>query len=376
MPRASLPPALKVLKSFDVVLTKTTQEEIWSHFVDAFSWYRKRAYYLVEKIEAISEEIDAKNPFSKCSWRNTCSISAYPTRKYDSENPYEIFDDTEVERYNYLFKIRSDLERCGRILGWVDDEEYKDKFAEFTSIADEVCYDLEHKIHCLAITENDAYVLAKHRWQKEHKNEIDDERLAERHKGHKTKKEWIELFHADPIAARWCNSIPPNDEDTCKYCIADKERRAVEDRIAIAKNMREQKEAEEDARRKRDEEYELLQIENERREMEKEAVKHTCETCDYTTSSGDKFDVHLASKEHITKLKLKSSYCSTCDIQCKNETDFAVHNSTQKHKKKVGEIVEPTEYRCDACDYTTPNKYLYKAHCKTTTHTRNIQGTE
>jgi hypothetical protein len=374
MPRASLPPALKVLKSFAVVLTKTTQEELWSHFEDAFSWYRKRAYYLVEKIESISEEIDAKNPFSNCSWRPTGSLSSYPTRKYESESPHEIFDDAEADRYNYLFKVRSDLERCGRLLGWADDEEYKEKFAEFISIADEVCYDLEHKIHCLAITENDAYVLAKHRWTKEHKDEIEDTRLAERHKGHKTKKEWIELFSVDPIAARWCNSTPPNDEDTCKYCIADKERRAIEDRIAISRYQREQKEAEEDARRRREEEYAELEIEEERKLIQ--TTKHTCEMCDYTTSSGSKFDVHLASKEHITKLKLKASYCSTCDIQCKNETDLAVHNSTQKHKKKVGEIVEPTEYRCDACDYTTPNKYLYKAHCKTTTHNKNIKNTD
>jgi Zinc-finger of C2H2 type len=368
MPRASLPPALKVLKTFAVVLTKTTQEELWSHFEDAFSWYRKRAYYLIEKIEAISEEIDAKNPFSKCSWRNTCSISAYPTRKYDSESPYEIFDDAEAERYNYLFKIRSDLERCGRILGWADDEEYCEKFAEFTFIADDVCYDLEHKIHCLAITENDAYVLAKHRWQKEHKNEIDEQQLAERHKGHRTKKEWIELFQTDPVAARWCNSIPPNDEDTCKYCIADKERRAVEDRIAIAKHLREQKEAEEDARRKKDEEYELLQIENERKEMEKEAVKHTCKTCDYTTSSGSKFDVHLASKEHTARLRSKALYCEPCDTQSRSQLEHENHCNSVKHKKKIGEIVEPTEYRCEPCNYVTPSKHLFKQHTDSRKH--------
>jgi len=366
MPRASLPPALKVLKSFDVVLTKTTQEELWSHFVDAFSWYRKRAYYLIEKIESIGEEIDAQNPFSKCSWRNASSLSSYPSRKYEDENPYDVFDDAEVERYNYLFKVKSDLERCGRLLGWADDEEYRDKFAEFTSIADEVCYDLQHKMHCLAITENDAYVLAKHRWQTTHKDEINDTQLRERHKSHKTRKEWIEIFRTDPVAARWCNSIPPNDEDTCKYCIADKERRQMEEKNTLSRLMREQKEAEEEAHRRKEEEYAELEIEKERRDMD--TVKHTCEMCDYTTSSGSKFDVHLASKEHTTKLRLKSTFCTTCGIQCKNETDFTIHNNTQKHKKKVGEIVEPTQYRCDACDYITPSKYLYKAHCDTKTH--------
>lgn len=370
MPRASLPPGLKVLKSFAVVLTKTTQEEIWEHFVDAFSWYRKRGYDLIEKIEAISEEIDAKNPFEKCSWRNTVSLSAYPTRKYENETPFEVFDEAETERYYYLFKVKSDLERCGRILGWANDEEYKQQFAEFTLIAEEVCYDLEHKLHCLAITENDAFLLAKHRWTKAHKDEIQEAQFSERHKNHKTKKEWMEIFRDDPIAARWYNSTPPNDEDTCKYCIADKERRQAEDRIAIAKHVREQKEAEEDARRKKDEEYELLQIENERKEMD--AKTHTCEMCDYTTSSGGKFDVHLASKEHTTLLKLKTTFCTTCGIQCKSDTDLIIHNNTQKHKKKIGEIVEPTEYRCDACDYTTPSKYLYKAHCNTKTHRVNI----
>ena len=368
MPRPSLPPALKVLKTFAVVLTKTTQEEIWEHFVDAFSWYRKRAHYLIEKIEAIGEEIDAKNPFEKCSWRPTGSLSSFPSRKYDSENSYEIFDEAEAERYNYLFKIRSDLDRCGRILGWADDEEYKQQFAEFTAIADDVCFNLEHKIHCLAVTENDAYLLAKHRWANSHKNELEDAELAERHKSHKTKKEWIELFHSDPVAARWCNSVPPNDEDTCKYCIADKERRQIDDRIAISRYQREQKEAEEDAQRRKEEEYQLLQIENERKLMESEAVKHTCKTCDYTTSSSSKFDVHLASKEHTARLRSKALYCKPCETQSRSQLEHENHCNSAKHKKKIGEIVEPSEYRCDACEYTTPSKHLYKQHSDSKKH--------
>jgi hypothetical protein len=374
MPRASLPSALKVLKSFAVVLTKTTQEEIWEHFVDAFSWYRKRAYYLIEKIEALSEEIDAQNPFSKCSWRNTSSISSYPTRKYENETPYEIFDDAECERYNYLFKIKSDLQRCGRILKWNEDEEYKQQFAEFTYITEEVCYDLEHKIHCLTITENDAYVLAKHKWMKAHKDEINDTQLSERHKLHKTKKEWMELFAVDPVAARWCNSTPPNDEDTCKYCIADKERRTAEERIEIAKRIREKKEAAEDEQRRKDEEYELLQIENERKQMENEAVKHTCKTCDYTTSSGGKFDVHLASKEHTARLRSKALYCEPCETQSRSQLEHENHCNSVKHKKKIGEIVEPTEYRCDACDYTTSFKHLFKQHTDSKKHKEKIIG--
>lgn len=360
MPRPSLPSSLKILKTFDVALTKTTQEELWSHFVDAFSWYRKRAYYLIEKIEALGEDIDADNPFSKCSWRNTSSISSYPSRKYESETPYDVFDDAEAERYNYLFKIRSDLERCGRLLGWADDEDYKKQFAEFTIIADEVCYDLQHKLHCLAITEYDAYVLARHRWNQTHKNEIDDARLAERHKSHKTKKEWIELFQSDPVAARWCNSIPPNDEDTCKYCIANKERREVEERITITRYRQEQKDAEELRKRQQEEEYAILEVERERKEMEN--TKHTCEMCDYTTSSGSKFDVHLASKEHTARIKSKSLYCKSCDTQSRSQLEYENHCNSIKHKKVVGLIPEPENYHCELCDFTTPSKHLFKQH--------------
>lgn len=366
MPRPSLPASLKALRTFSVVLTKTTQEELWLHFVDAFSWYSKRAYYLINKIEEIDTEIVCANPFSKCSWRNTSLISAYPTRKYADESPHSVFDEAECSRYEYLIHIHNDLDRCGRILGWKDDEEYAPTFAEFIAQAEYIRYELSLKLKMLASTEDTAYNNAKRNWKLAHKDEIDDNQLRERHNKHKTKKEWIEIFKEDSTAARWYNSIPPNDEDTCKYCIGDKERRDKENKAAIDKYRQEQKDAEADAKRRAEEEYTELEIERERKEMENK--QQTCEMCDYTATSISKFDIHLASREHIFQQKLKSRHCNICDIQCKNADDYTVHLSTQKHKKKAGEIVEPEEYRCDPCDYTTGLKHHYTQHCATKRH--------
>jgi hypothetical protein len=97
----------------------------------------------------------------------------------------------------------------------------------------------------------------------------------------------------------------------------------------------------------------------------------TCKMCDYTTTTPSNYDSHLASKEHTNRIKLKSTYCEACQVQCKNNVDYDIHTATQKHKKKIGAIVEPSEYRCDMCDYTTPSKYLFKAHSETKTHQKN-----
>ena len=52
MPRPSLPSALKKLWTFQVVLTQTTEEDLWQHFTDKFREYSKQWDYLMNKIEA------------------------------------------------------------------------------------------------------------------------------------------------------------------------------------------------------------------------------------------------------------------------------------------------------------------------------------
>ena len=68
MPRPSLPSTLKKLWTFQVVLTQTTEEDLWQHFTDKFREYSKQWDCLMNKIEALGDEMNLNNPFSHQSF--------------------------------------------------------------------------------------------------------------------------------------------------------------------------------------------------------------------------------------------------------------------------------------------------------------------
>ena len=93
-----------------------------------------------------------------------------------------------------------------------------------------------------------------------------------------------------------------------------------------------------------------------------------------TTSSGSKYDIHLASKEHISKSRSKAFYCKPCETQSRSQLEHENHCNSSKHKKKTGEIVEPENYHCEPCNFTTPSKHLFKQHNEGKKHKKKMSS--
>ena len=352
MPRPSLPASLKKMWTFQVVLTQTTEEELWQHFTDKFRDYENHRDYLINKIEALGDEMNLNNPFSNQSFSK--SRRTLPSRKYNNLNgvAVEVFlepnDETEWNRYLLISKLNNDLKRCGKELKWDENAKYSAQFLEWTALSEQTVWELETALSGLATTEECCYFFAKRQWEITHADEILQEKQNEiaksRHLGH---------VDVDP---------------ECSLCIFAEKIRTIQEKEALQRAIQEQQDAAEMLLMRQEEERVERELEEERKLMEKEAAKHTCETCDYTTSSGSKFDVHLASKEHTARLRSKALYCQPCETQSRSQLEHENHCNSVKHKKKVGEIVEPTEYLCDACKYTTPSKHLFKQHTNSKKH--------
>ena len=352
MPRLSLPPALKKLWTFQVILTQTTEEEIWQHFTDMFKDYYDRRDCLIDKIEELDDEMMKNNPFSHRSFSKTQRTP--PSMKYNNLNgvAVEVFldpnDEMEWNRYMFIGKLNSDLKRCGRELKWDENVKYAAQFMEWTALSEQTVWELKTALAGLAITEESCYLVAKRQWEIAHADEILQQKNAEIAKAKHS-------VHVD------------NNDPECSLCILAEKLRTFQEQQALERARQEQEDAAEMLFMRQEEERIERELEEERKLM----APLTCKLCDYTTTTPSKYDSHLASREHTNRNKLRTTYCEACQVQCKNVVDYDIHTATQKHKKKVGDIVEPSEYRCDRCAYTTPSKYLYKAHCNTKTHQKN-----
>lgn len=354
MPRPTLPAALKKLWTFQVILTQTTEEELWQHFTDKFREYENQRDYLINKIEALGDEMNLNNPFSHQSFSK--SRRTQPSRKYNNLNgvAVEVFlehnDEIEWNRYLIISKLNSDLKRCGKELKWDENVKYAAQFLEWTALSEQTVWELETALTTLATTEECCYYVAKRQWEIAHADEILQQKETEiarsKHLGH---------VDVDP---------------ECSLCIFAEKLRTFQEKEALARAIQEQEDAAEMLFMRQEEERVERELEEERKLM----APLTCKMCDYSTTTPSKYDIHLSSRDHTNRHKLRATYCDVCQVQCKNNVDYDIHTATQKHKKKIGEIVEPAEYRCNACDYTTPSKYLYKAHCDTKTHRNKMEA--
>ena len=375
MPRPTLPAALKMLKTMEVVLTKTTQEEIWEHFNNVFLSYDEKANYFFDILVELEENISQSNPFARASFSTSQNMNNYPARKYADAEAYKIFDkENEFERYLYLFKIKSDLERCNSSLNWDKDDEKKDQYITWVNKAYKVCEKMKWKLNSLSETEHSQYFIAKRNWENANKEQIEREKLMNDHKFHRSINYFEDLFKSDPYRAElWYRNVMPLYVSECVYCIRERETQKLREEQMFARAVQQQQEAEEDRKYRKMEEQIEREIEEEKRQ-ELESQKHTCEMCEYTTSSGSKYDIHLASKEHISKSRSKAFYCKPCETQSRSQLEHENHCNSSKHKKKTGEIVEPENYHCEPCNFTTPSKHLFKQHNEGKKHKKKMSS--
>jgi hypothetical protein len=118
----------------------------------------------------------------------------------------------------------------------------------------------------------------------------------------------------------------------------------------------------------------------------------TCDICNYTCNTKQKYTSHLATQKHerninnlstlsnneeinivsnneeINTLKQeiirRSFYCKTCNYTCFKRQNYIKHLATQKHIKQVNS----SEYYCETCKYTFYSHQTYIKHLSTNKH--------
>ena len=331
MPRPSLPPNLKRLETMNVLLTKTTEEEVWAHMTQFFPKYEEKMEEWIEAVFQVKTSIN-ESTFARWNW-----LKGKPKLYYKKACLHDVWDMSEQDMDDSLLmsSYARDVRKCRRTLKWDTDKEYEEEFGKLWSTLDYLEMRLKGQLESLAETEEYFSFESKRAHErKKIEHETHDEKML-----------------------------------TCVFCV-EKARleKAAEDAVALKKRRDEyEAHAKEQARL----EQEALAIEQakkcaeakeeERRRQAIPAIHYNCDLCKYHTIYLGCLEEHEESKEH----KLKSYFCKLCGVQSRTENEFNFHCSTAKHRTKGGQVVaeQPEKFSCEPCSYVCGSKLLWKQHC-------------
>jgi hypothetical protein len=350
------------LTTYDVALTTTTEDELWSHFIsNGLIDFERKIYKYVNRLEDVVIMLYQTNPYDNVKWRQR-----KPIKKYQS------FDDwfgNNIEERIEFFNLQSfpiELKRVASTFKWDEDEDKKYQLQN-------ALYEYNKPIQQLKDLEDEMkgwdrvkYEKSYNKWLETDKEWIEKNKKIEEHKGHKPKEYYIKLFAEDEIAkCRYENTIPDNEE-TCEFCIRDKKDQLErEERERIEKEEQQREEEQYQLEKKRKEEERLNEIKN------RPVITYTCDDCGYTCHNKHNHLAHFEDKTHINVVKLKQLYCGVCSTQCRTNAEYIIHINSAKHKKvETGEIKE--QYECEPCHYKTKLKQNFDLHCNTKKHQKNV----
>jgi hypothetical protein len=417
MPRPSLPSNLKGLQTIDVLLTQTTEEQLWAHFKILFAKYETSMEVWEEKIERMYRKFNPdRNPYNDHNWR-----SGHPTRHYKNPTLGTVvgFDEADSDLYWTLFNFVGDFYKVNKALKWNEDAEYSEEYGKMSGTIEYLRMRTSGGLSTLAEYEDQCFYLAKKRWEELDADWIADQKLKKAHygdnsyNGHhpfdyvefekkrltdllssksstieylKRKKQWnadedenvqigpklsISIEDSQKLLDSFALGNVPGYTLTCKYCI---------------KSIQESKEADE-RRRLEEEAYEIErqhELDEQKLEAEKEkerrkalpVVHYNCELCKYHTTSLGYYQYHTESKDHLRREKMGELFCKVCEVPSRTQAEYDNHCNTTKHRKATGQIeAEPEEYRCAPCEYYCKGKMLWKQHCGTKKHIEKTSST-
>lgn len=328
MPRPSLPPNLKRLETMNVLLTKTTEEEVWAHMTQYFKKWEAKMEEWIDAVYEVRRTV-SKNTFANWNWRKGSPKLYY--KKCSLHEAIE-FNEDDMDSRLFMMSYVNDLHKCKRGLKWDKDSEYAEEFNRMMCTVEYLEMRLKSQLQCLADDEDYRCHESKRAWQ------IKDAPWIE-HKAHK------QTFH------------------TCVYCVDEHEKA-----VALKKRQDEYEAHEKEQACLEEEVWEAQETARKAKEKEElerrraaPVIQYNCDLCKYKTTSLGYFTEHGDSKEH----KLKLYYCKLCGVQSRTENEFNFHCSTVKHRTKGGEVIaaEPEMFRCEPCSYVCGSKLLWKQHC-------------
>lgn len=355
MPRQVIPESLKRMKTFNVHITETTEIQLWNHIQSKIEEYEKNSTFLNNLQDEMVSRVRDENPYYGKSFRK-------PLDRL-------IFDDWLDEKYTAILvsvsNFRQDVFLCNQAFNWSEEHP---EFNDLLHLIEKKTYNFQSEfIHF----EKVRFQQAKKDWEIKDAVWVAEHKLKRDHESHRSKSYWVEEFKtmsADQIE-RWFPKGIPDNEETCKYCIQAKSdvKERAELEIKFETEVKENELHQKEQKRLQQEQNRMKHIEKREAELANRVLQK-CEVCNFETYNAELFDFHMDSKEHIRLCAFKKSYCNDCKLQCRTMIEYGYHITTTKHKVNCGEIKKVTEFKCEACNYSTHLKQSYEKHLESKAH--------
>jgi len=361
MPRATLPHILAKMRTMEVLLTKTTKEEVFSHIEDKVEEFETIVDYFKIKLSKLVDYYMNTNVFEKYSiqdWRNH-----KVELKYRKDKSKWITDggEKDQEQYILMLNIINDINIC--ISAY---PEWEQELPNIMFLIESSKFDIDELLGYETLNYNES----KEKYEEADKDYIAEKDLKFLHIRHKPKAYWVEKFNNDPDCVKFYKGIIPDNEDTCKYCIQDK---------AIREQKEQHLKEYEEAQKFKNEEYMkemLLRQAEERKKWIETRKELVCGICEFKTFSMSQYETHINSREHTALANRKKWYCDCCETQSRSETEHQFHLGTTKHKNRIiGKDENYVEtFKCECCNYETTRKDVFKKHTLSKQHIQKAQS--
>jgi hypothetical protein len=383
MPRSSLDSRLSKLKTFAVVLTKNSEDDVWKHFEDNHQKYEDYYTSTRRMLGDTLDKVQATNPYiSKDNWRRTLAGNRV-SRRYDSPLWYcmdDSDDPNSKSSQNFWFKFfQRDMELAGSVFNWNETKpEFSSLYYDAVWMRDAI-QRLENEI---VETDRAMYEEAKRDWEQDDADWIKNEKQKRDHNSyHKPRSYYEKQCRFDPDAKEWYNRRGgfPSHLAECSICLALPEFQLSLDEKETFERQREEQEEKDRMDKLRAEEEFFKAEQQKRREIENEESRNRwsakdyyhCEICEYKSKDDRLFALHEESKEHKAKQRQMDLFCPTCSHQSISTPHHNAHMLSNKHKNAVEKL--PTLlYHCETCDYTANLKHHYQQHCLGKKHQQKV----
>jgi hypothetical protein len=351
------------MTTMNVMITHHTEEDLWAHMCRMETLLEKRGDYYSSAWSKFSGDVIFDNPYAKYSvmdWR------LHKVKKITENKWREDWTAEELELFTTLLSINGDYELCDKAFDWSSNK------AGFCSMK----YEAEKFCLCFDKTDFKLYSDMRHdvaykKYQTQDAEYINEKIMKNSHdESH---------ISGDSPAQKLSAWAYENDAEyktriieakkTCKYCIEDTERKKRQEDYEIAYEiaMKEQ-----NIKWAREQEEKRKQQEA---QMRRPSRMHSCEDCDYHTTSIGAYDDHMDSREHKAVENRKKWFCKDCGIQSRSVSEHEFHIRSKKHLKAIGELEEEekeiVKHECKSCSYSTPYKQVYQTHLKSAKHLKN-----
>lgn len=335
MPRVSLPSTLKSLKTYDVLLTQTTEDDLRSHFKIAFELFESGKSKYTTRISDVVGMFLESNPYVERDWKKHV-----PTRHYKETFAWFGENENEMQEYFNFSSLLSDLNVISRHYEWEELDDMKFEVQKFTD------HILTSQKDILQL-ESCRFFQAKKSFEEENKDWIQEQAEIKIHKQN----------HHSGYGLRIKEEDGEIIDLSCKYCKLDYDKE-------IESVRRHKEYLNSKLEPKQETKIESIVVET------KSLIKPTeqvCKDCGFKSYYKSVFEYHKQESEHKQAIKLKSWYCTCCEVQLQTQIKYNDHIETLKHKKNIGEIHKP-HYSCEKCNYNTKFKHHYDQHIQSIKH--------